>query len=253
MTSIFILAGQSNMVGSGVTAELPERYRAAPDNILLYEEGEFVPLTHGARFGPEVGFAYEVGIALPGDPALLCKVAKSGANLAFDWNPDCTSGGEEDDYRGPMYPGMLTQVARVKELLRAEGEESTVAGLAWMQGERDSVSQSMATAYEANLSAFIARVRQDLESPTLPFLIAEICPRIIHVDTDRYQHPHRETVRQAQKEVADRDPRAPLIRTDDLPQSDNLHFDTAGQIRLGRRFARACVNMMTASPGEAPG
>lgn len=246
MTGIYILAGQSNMVGSGVTAELPERHRQTPETIRLWEDGQFVPFTRSPRFGPEVGFAYELGVALPGDPVVLGKVAKSGANLTYDWNPDGVSRGEEDDYRGPMYPLMLDQVRQLCDSLRAEGDDATISGMAWMQGERDSVFDSMAAAYEDNLTAFIKQVRKDLQTPSLPFAVAQICPRVINLDTGRYRHAYREQVRQAQQAVAESLSSVALVRTDDLPQSDNLHFDTAGQIELGRRLARACVNMMTA-------
>lgn len=85
--------------------------------------------------------------------------------------------------------------------------------------------------------------QRDFGAPALPFLIAQICPRIIELDTLRHRHPCREPVRESQEAVAQADPYVALIPTDDLPESDNLHFDTAGLIVLGRRYARAYVQL----------
>ena len=241
-TQIFVLAGQSNMVGAGVTADVPDRWRAAPANLRLYVDGEVRPWLNKERFGPEVGFGIEVAAALPDTPVVLSKVARSGANLYYDWNPDGVSRGNEDVYRGPVYPALLSSMDTLSAGLRGQGEAPVVAGVIWMQGERDSVIEVMADAYEANLHAFIRQVRLDL-GPDLPFLMGQVSPRIIELPELRYRHAFRETVRRAQVAVAGSMPHVALITTDDLPQSDNLHFTSAGLLELGRRYAAAWFEM----------
>ena len=241
-TQVFILAGQSNMVGSGVTAEVPDRWRTAPANLRLFVDGEVCPWLSGDRFGPEVGFGVELATALPDTRIVLLKVARSGANLYYDWNPDGVSRGDEDVYRGPVYPALLASMDALSARLRRQGETTVTAGMLWMQGERDSVIEAMADAYDMNLRAFIRRVRLDL-GPGLPFLMGQVSPRIIELPGLRYRHAFRETVRRAQAAVAESVPGVALICTDDLPQSDNLHFTTAGLLELGRRYAAACLRM----------
>ena len=242
-TQIFILAGQSNMVGSGVTAEIPERWRTAPNGLRLFIDGQPSPWLAGERFGPEIGFGVALAEALPDTPVALCKVARSGANLYYDWNPDGVSQGDEDVYRGPVYPALLDALSAVSRDLSVQEPAPAIAGMLWMQGERDSVIEIMANAYEANLRAFIARVRSDLDSPHMPFLMGQINPRILNLPDLRYQHPWRETVQAAQAAVAQSEKSVALVRTDDLPQSDNLHFTTAGLLELGRRYAAAHLAM----------
>ena len=118
-----------------------------------------------------------------------------------------------------------------------------VCGLLWMQGERDAVFETMAAAYERNLAGFIAAVRRDTGTLDLPVILGEIAPRVYNLEKRCFKHAFREIVQGARQHVADADPRVDLVHTLDLPQRDNLHFDTAGQLELGRRLARAAVEL----------
>ena len=240
MAKVFLLCGQSNMVGAGVAEELPGAFRVVPDNVRFFEDGAFRELLWRDNFGPELGFARSVGPALGDEQVVLCKVARSGANLYYDWNPDGVSSGPEDDYRGPLYPELQTAYEELSSKLGDGGEQLGVAGVLWMQGERDSVFEGMAEAYRANLRAFIASVRRDFgDGREIPFLIGEIAPRVYDLDKEEFRHPFRHKVQSGQREAARTGPRTAPVETTGLPQSDNLHFDTAGQILLGRRFAEA--------------
>jgi hypothetical protein len=47
-------------------------------------------------------------------------------------------------------------------------------------------------------------------------------------------------VRAAQAALPERVPRTAVVYTDGLgKQADSIHYDTAGQLELGKRFARA--------------
>lgn len=69
-------------------------------------------------------------------------------------------------------------------------------------------------------------------------LIGEISPRI----TEEFPFPALETVRSAQRRVADTLPNAVPVKTDDIStQEDGHHYDTAGLLKLGRRFGEVYV------------
>jgi len=238
MTRIFLLGGQSNMEGAGIVAELPEQYVYAPEQISLFENGEFRELVHGDTFGPEVGFTHEIVQVYPEDTIVLCKVAFGGANLYYDWNPDGVSQGPEDVYRGPLYPKLTAAMSRLKVHLSEDDSEAVFCGMLWMQGERDSVFDFMAETYEQNMQAFISCIRRDTGVAGLPFIMGQICPRVINHDTGTYNHTWRRKVQMAQRSVAEKENKVFLIPTDDIPQSDNLHFDTVGLLELGKRYAR---------------
>jgi hypothetical protein len=115
------------------------------------------------------------------------------------------------------------------------------SGMMWMQGERDSVFEFMAEAYERNLADFVKAVRRDTDNEDLPFVIGQIAPRLYRLEEGQFQHAYRHIVQESQRAVANSTRLVEFVETMDLPQSDNLHFDTGGQLELGRRFAEAIV------------
>jgi len=239
MIRIFLLAGQSNMVGAGITAQIPTAQKTHPGNVRLFDDGEWRDLFWRDRFGPEVGLSQTLSSAFPDDQIVLCKVARGGANLYYDWNPDGVSKGPEDEYRGPLYPKLIGALETLNALFSPSNESFEWSGMMWMQGERDSVFAFMAESYERNLTDFVRVVRSDTGNENLPFIIGQIAPRAYRLEEGQFQHAYRHVVQEAQRAVAHSDRWVELVESMDLPQSDNLHFDTGGQLELGRRFAEA--------------
>ncbi len=245
MTKIFLLAGQSNMHGAGVTDELPETLRRVPQNMRLFEQGEERDLLWRDNFGPELGFARKAGSLFTGEQVFLCKTAVGGSNLYYDWNPHPVEKPEEDDYRGPLFPRLFDELEKVKEIVESERREWEVCGMLWMQGERDSVFEFMAEAYEDNLRELISETRERVADSELPVIIGEIAPRQYNLAEQRFGHAYRSTVQMAQREVARTESQVDRVRTMDLPQFDNLHYTTGGQLELGRRFADALPSLLS--------
>src|SRR5262249_11243966 len=184
---VLVLAGQSNAVGYGADASLlpPELYAPQTDVRFWYDVGitilgtpgpridsgnQFVPLqfqsnalifggvAHG--FGPEIKLGRVLADALPTDIAIV-KFAIGGSSLAVDWDPATP---------GSYYDQMTDDVTLALAALGAMGDTGRVRGFFWMQGEADSQNLAQATAYEANLTNLIQRVRTDLGDPMLPFV-----------------------------------------------------------------------------------
>jgi len=156
-----------------------------------------------------------------------------------DWNPDGVSQGPEDEYRGPLYPKLIEALETLNAQFSSSSESFEWSGMMWMQGERDSVFEFMAESYEKNLTDFINAVRRDTGNDNLPFVIAQIAPRVYRLEEGRFQHAFRHIVQKAQRAVASSNRLVEFVETIDLPQSDNLHFDTGGQLELGKRLAEA--------------
>jgi hypothetical protein len=95
----------------------------------------------------------------------------------------------------------------------------------WHQGESD--ANLSADEYEKQLTGFISRVRTDLEAPELPFGIGEV-----------FDNGKRDTIRTAQKAIAEKVKKTFFVSADKLKTFDGgTHFDAASQIELGSRFA----------------
>ncbi|MHC4702324.1 MAG: sialate O-acetylesterase [Planctomycetota bacterium] len=202
---VFILAGQSNMEGHGITQIDPKRnegkgsleymvthpHTAERYAHLVDEEGQWVvrrdvwiwylgrkgglTIGYGARedrIGPELQFGNVVGDYFD-NQVLLIKTAWGGKSLAKDFRPP-SSGGHVGPYYAEMIKHIKDVLADIKKHFPAyEGQGYELAGFAWHQGWNDRVNQLFNDEYEKNLANFIRDVREDLGAEDLPFVIAE--------------------------------------------------------------------------------
>ena len=182
------------------------------------------------RFGPEVGLARALGTALAGERLVLVKYAVDGSSL-LDWAPDWdrqaaeTTGFPEF---GPLYRELLAYLRHVQTKV---GADCRAAAVFWMQGERDARIPEAGALYEVHLVELIRRFREDLNVVGLPFLFGQVNP-------PAELYPAVDLVRAAQASVARRIEGTRLVSTDGLSKwGDGVHYDTAGQLELGRRFA----------------
>lgn len=202
---VFVLAGQSNMVGAGMVKLDPKRnggkgsleYFVKKENVedrfshLLDSNGNWVErddvwiwnlgktgkLTVGFgasqnAIGPEFGFGHTIGEAID-DQILIIKVAWGGKSLAKDFRPP-SSGGDV----GPYYLELLKHVNSVLQDIKKhfpdyDGRGFELVGFGWHQGWNDRVNQAYNDAYEQNMANFIRDIRADLAVKHLPFVIAE--------------------------------------------------------------------------------
>lgn len=229
--AVFILAGQSNMVGhGGRVAELDESLRRQPPTLDFFHDGVRTPMAAQPTAGPEFSLASELSQAMPGRRIVFIKYALGGVSL-LDWAPewDATRAAvTENEGVGPLYRNLMTQIGNATRDTAVE-----FAAVFWMQGERDARYPQAAAQYEANLTELIQRFRRDLKTPTLPFIIGQVNPPAA-------RFPAAGAVRSAQARVAQKVPGTKLVTTDDLSKRpDGVHYDTGAQVALGRRFAQA--------------
>jgi hypothetical protein len=303
---VFVLAGQSNMVGRGDpgTAEAPTlpaelalqsdvlfdhynpdaRPDSGDDRYTGTTSTDWEPLSvKGGRFGPELTFARDVKAARPGRKIAIVKMAQNGTNIYEHWqrglpevplDPDAPNetppafksqlyhallGGLDSakysvETKNPLrYPDEPTRLDRALNRLTQQGQTYELGAFVWMQGENEA-NGSLTTAqnYAKTLPAFIAAVREDLKTPDLPFVIGRVSDNL-YPQNGGPVRPERSTsidaVRAAQQAVDDADPNVALINTDDLPPKPdeaiplNFHFDSAGYLTMGERFAAAYLSL----------
>lgn len=227
---LWILAGQSNMVGR---AQIKEPYSRDPRVRMLSLQGEWQLATHPLHeeplppgvtrpgHGPGLEFGRALTKAL-NVPIGLIACAKGGTSMA-QWSPDVGGSG-----RNALYANMLAQVKR------AGGK---VAGVLWYQGENDTGAEPSAS-YQANFKKFVARLRTDLGRPDLPFHYAQL-GRLANEVQKFYAEWNvvREAQRTSEVDIAP----GHIVATVDLENGDYIHLDRDSQDRLGRRFAHAAV------------
>jgi Carbohydrate esterase, sialic acid-specific acetylesterase len=242
---VFVVAGQSNGDGRGKASELTgtlAKWAKPQDDVLiayscsklrgpvLTSDG-FQKLQPGwsvapgknrptklpsDTFGPEVSFGRGMADRLKGKKVALIKFAEGGTSLAKDWNPHV---------KNRLYPAFLEFTRKSLKELKIQGHAYTIRGMIWHQGESDAGLKT--DEYQKLLTAFIGRVRTDLEAPDMPFGIGAV-----------YDNGKRDAVRAAQKATAEKVKGAFFVPADKLKTFDGgTHFDAASQIELGERFA----------------
>lgn len=233
---VYILSGQSNMLGLSTLASAPSAYTGTQSNVKIWNGSGFASLTAGtnnggassSEFGPELSFARDAAITRDA-PIYLIKYAASGKSLAVDFLAPS----------GTNCVALKSAVTNALANLTASGLNPIIMGYCWMQGENDADNSAEAAAYQTNLAAFISHLRiyfAEHANRDAPFLIGEIST------TDGILFPYVSTVRAKQQAVAANDASARSIATNDLGLlSDHVHFDTAAQIALGQRFAQALL------------
>ena len=219
--SAVILAGQSNMAGHGLLSELSGI--TMPFSARLFDLN-----MRAGYFGPELGFARRFLELMPLEELWLIKYAVGGSSLLAweqDWSADRAAIADDAD-KGALFPRLIRHVKQV-----TQDEDVDLLGCLWMQGESDSRYQPAAAQYERNLTQLIADIRAELDQRFMQFVIGQVNPAPA-------SFTYLAEVRRAQMRVAQTVPGVSLVDTDGLTRHvDEIHYDTAGQLELGRRFA----------------
>ena len=231
--SVFLLGGQSNMVGLGRNSELPGNLARSNPNVKIWQDSsrDFIALRpgfsnpysgDGPEFGPELTFGDSIQ-GYNGKEVYLIKHATGSTNLVNDWDPDGANNREYDTF--------VNRVDRALADLRGQGISYSIDGMLWMQGEADSYSEQPANEYRANLTAFIRDMR-DRYNGGLKFAIGQL--------HNSFDTAYDDRVRAAQYSVAAADGNTVVANTNGFGlYGDRVHYNTQGQISLGYSFANA--------------
>jgi len=264
---IWVLAGQSNMEGSG---RIRRAYVANP-NVAVFSMGNewkpAVPPTHTPTaaaapvfkkvifeinptlteegwqrwaesqkkkpvggVGPDISFAESI-VGATGRKVVLLPCALGGTTLAH-WSPARKDEGEES-----LYGNMIVRIRKLG---------GRVKGVLWYQGEGQANCEAAAT-FEQDFLSFVDAVRRDVGDPELPFLYVQI-GRLCHENHDG--ESFWQEVQEKQRVVAAKRRNLWVVPAVDLPLDDMIHVGASGQERLGRRLAEAALTDVYKIPGH---
>lgn len=244
---LYLFAGQSNMDGRGKAAELNDAQRTLFTNIIIYyrnpphsTEG-WKPLGPGysiapgykgglpsPTFGPEMGFAFAMNATQPSRQFAFIKGSKGGSSLSKDWKPGAKG---QPETQGPCYRNFLETIRLATNALAQAGHSFQWRGLLWHQGESD--AKSTTEEYQQRLTAFMARLRDDIGTPNLPVVVGDL-----------FDNGERDTVRAALRAVGTSGPQYGFASAKGTKTWDNgTHFDVPSQLLLGQRYAEAILKI----------
>jgi hypothetical protein len=229
---LFLLIGQSNMKGRGFMPEEPKR---DPRLVMMHLKDDAwylarhpVHLTGDAKtfqghdnagVGPGLAFAETVGARDPKLRVGLIPCAVGGSQIAL-WQ----KGAKLYDEALRRAKLALKQTAPVK---------ARICGALWLQGEADATDERLPV-YEAKLLKLGDDLRADLGSPDLPFIACTIGE--MREDDGA---ANRRKLNGLLLSLPSRRPHTACVDARELKThiGDSVHFDTAAQNEIGRRYA----------------
>ena len=271
---VYFLGGQSNMDGYGYVSELPPELNGPVSGARIFH-GNPVPddssgggrgIWSELRPGHGVGFSsdgaansYSERFGIELTFALRLRELDSDANIAIvkysrggtsiDAAAAGRSGCWDPDYGGNdgvnQYDHFLATVRNAMAVADIDGDGApdnlVPAGIIWMQGESDAAhTPRIARRYLNNLTRLMDLMRAAFRVDDLPVVIGRISDSGQDESGEVWQHGN--IVRAAQATFVEFDGAAALLTsTDGYAYSDPWHYDTAGYIELGERFAGAVV------------
>jgi hypothetical protein len=258
---LILVAGQSNAVGydakpSALPADTADQkimfwWRCGdppPDEFDSTSGGKWLPLQAQPRgnpkvprqgrqygnfaqaeggFGPEIGFARAL-YAKEHQRFAIVKAAFSGTGMAQDWNPADPGEG------GSCYRALISETKAAIAAAKSQGITLRLRALIWVQGESDANAE-LAPRYEKALGDMITALRQDLGAPELIALLA------VNTHFGNDQNPFVPKIVEAQQALAGKDVRCAYVDTATATIANSAHYDTAGTLDVGRRFAEALL------------
>jgi hypothetical protein len=202
---LFILSGQSNMVG----------------------------------LNPDESFTPAVTKALSGGDVVVVRDAQGGEPISRWYKKAKPVKGQAENRIGDLYDRLMAKVSKAI----GPATPNTITFI-WMQGERDA-REAGGEPYEVNMKGLIAQLREDLKRQDVNVVIG----RISDFDNANKSYPRWTAIRADQVKVAEADPRAAWIDTDDLNGPANgLHYTREGYKALGERFASSALDLIRKAP-----
>lgn len=223
---VFLLIGQSNMAGR---AAISEEWKEPIPNVTLWNGSDWeaaVPpynryaaqrkkIFTGLNPGPSFAKAWRE--TLPEQETGIVCAARGGTSIG-QWKAGPS--------KLPLYDSAIVA------LRAALAKGGKLAGVLWHQGESDS---KRSDAYPAALAELCARLRSDLKQPDLPIVFGQ-------VGSWREGYAAFNAMIVKQSLVI---PNSACVTTEGLPNKDDAHFNTEGQVGLGKRYAKAMQALQT--------
>lgn len=260
---VFILSGQSNMVGWGEDSKLPDNLSDGDEHKLMFENGKWQKLKpfkpankgqtryglKGNTFGPEISLAEEISKSYPNETIGIIKSSFGGTGI-LAWSPNWTK--EQADRTNDGRKGDLYKVLIDKVKAAQKEAEIEIVGFLWQQGGKDMTNLSLGKEYFENLKSLIEGLRKDLNLPNLPVFVGCSVSKETLNNIDKAQleqikksRPGVEYVIRARFKAEEKIPNVKVVVASNLAKyPKNVHYNTNGQLKLGEHYAKSFLEFV---------
>lgn len=176
-------------------------------------------------FGPEIGLARTLRQNSEQRLAIV-KAAFSGTGMRTDWNPEDTGDG------GACYRSLVAETKAAIAAAESDGIKLRIRALAWVQGESDANARD-AENYTQALTKMLKSLRHDLAAPELIAMLA------VNTRFGGGNNAYMPKIIESQQAVAAADKLCVYVDTSAASIANNVHYDAAGTLEVGRMFAEA--------------
>ena len=216
---VFLLLGQSNMVGLG---DLNKSIAVNNSNITVFNDGEWKiakdPLhtdNLNSGVGLAISFANEISKQFANtDHIGLIPLAVASTSLN-DWKP---------------YSELYNKIFSTLELANINYDD--IEGILWHQGESECKNIKRASSYADRFGFLVKYLRKDLNNPKLPIICGELGDFLDH------RFPFAHIVNEQLDILENKDDYIGVTKSTNLTSNkDLIHIDSAALIEFGERYA----------------
>lgn len=204
------------------------------------DEGKHLFLLSGQsnmkRFQHKQFFIPAVQSAYGADKVVVIKNAQGGQPIS-KWYKAWTSGkGEKPENTGQLYDDLIKKVKQ-----ETSGVQIESVTFIWMQGEAD-VKAGHVDVYAKSFRGLVGQLEKDLDRKDINIIIG----RLSDFGLKKRLNPKWEEMRKVQMALADENPRACWVDTDDLNgEKHSLHYvRPEGYRKLGQRYFEAAKKLI---------
>lgn len=230
---LYLLIGQSNMKGRGVMPDEPKKdprivmmhlrddqWYLARHPLHLKGDAKTFKGADNAGVGPGLSFAESLAAKNPKVRIGLIPCAVGGSRIDL-WQKGAK-----------LYDEAMRRALLALQTTAPAG--ARICGALWLQGEADSSGEKLA-AYPEKLMKLVDDLRADLDTPDLPFIACTIGE----------MRPGKEEMNKLLLSLPEMRPHTACVDARDLKGhiGDSVHYDTAAQTEIGRRFAEKLLQL----------
>ncbi|HMK20031.1 MAG TPA: sialate O-acetylesterase [Chitinophagaceae bacterium] len=226
---VFIMAGQSNMAGRGIVE--PEDTVSDKRILSITKNGQIIIAKEPLHFyEPErtgldcgLSFAKTLITKIPDSISILIIPTAVGGSSISQWLGDSV-------YRDvKLFSNFLSKVDIAKQ-------NGIIKGILWHQGESDANEKDIPL-YKERLHLLFSKFRSAIGNNELPVLLGEL-------GSFSENPANFNLINKVIHDYAAEDKNSRVISTKELKdKGDHLHFDSKGQRTIGKRFAKAYLDM----------